>query len=180
MQNTSRLFSGVGYYIFRSANSQKNNFRRNPADPKLASEYIFYSIGCDFIQWLFVIFKYIFQSLHWPQYSVHRSEIYTHCNWKRAPCHGLVGFCSSPQLPRWHHHGSGMVPTLWWVSDTKVDFSKNAFMLCIWLGLKCQVVIIWDSNPTEWQIFVSWVMQHIFSSILLFLTCCRFDRYWRF
>ncbi|XP_031959281.1 delta(14)-sterol reductase LBR isoform X1 [Corvus moneduloides] len=27
----------VGYYIFRSANSQKNNFRRNPADPKLAN-----------------------------------------------------------------------------------------------------------------------------------------------
>ncbi|NWX40574.1 LBR protein, partial [Steatornis caripensis] len=26
----------IGYYIFRSANSQKNNFRRNPADPKLA------------------------------------------------------------------------------------------------------------------------------------------------
>ncbi|NXJ60329.1 LBR protein, partial [Rostratula benghalensis] len=26
----------VGYYIFRSANSQKNSFRRNPADPKLA------------------------------------------------------------------------------------------------------------------------------------------------
>ncbi|NWS79313.1 LBR protein, partial [Toxostoma redivivum] len=27
----------IGYYIFRSANSQKNNFRRNPADPKLAN-----------------------------------------------------------------------------------------------------------------------------------------------
>ncbi|KAM9241310.1 delta(14)-sterol reductase LBR isoform 3-T5 [Leptosomus discolor] len=26
----------IGYYIFRSANSQKNSFRRNPADPKLA------------------------------------------------------------------------------------------------------------------------------------------------
>ncbi|NXY47472.1 LBR protein, partial [Ceuthmochares aereus] len=26
----------IGYYIFRSANSQKNNFRRNPSDPKLA------------------------------------------------------------------------------------------------------------------------------------------------
>ncbi|NXP06736.1 LBR protein, partial [Thinocorus orbignyianus] len=26
----------VGYYIFRSANSQKNSFRRNPADPKLS------------------------------------------------------------------------------------------------------------------------------------------------
>ncbi|NXP44597.1 LBR protein, partial [Heliornis fulica] len=26
----------IGYYVFRSANSQKNNFRRNPADPKLA------------------------------------------------------------------------------------------------------------------------------------------------
>lgn len=59
MQNTSCLFSGLGYYIFRSANSQKNNFRRNPADPKLASEYILYSIGCDFIQWLFVVFEYI-------------------------------------------------------------------------------------------------------------------------
>ncbi|NXL91339.1 LBR protein, partial [Alectura lathami] len=30
------LLNGVGYYIFRSANSQKNNFRRNPADPKLS------------------------------------------------------------------------------------------------------------------------------------------------
>ncbi|NXS93631.1 LBR protein, partial [Jacana jacana] len=26
----------IGYYIFRSANSQKNSFRRNPADPRLA------------------------------------------------------------------------------------------------------------------------------------------------
>ncbi|NWW50567.1 LBR protein, partial [Pedionomus torquatus] len=26
----------IGYYIFRSANSQKNRFRRNPSDPKLA------------------------------------------------------------------------------------------------------------------------------------------------
>ncbi|KFO82648.1 Lamin-B receptor [Cuculus canorus] len=26
----------IGYYIFRRANSQKNNFRRNPSDPKLA------------------------------------------------------------------------------------------------------------------------------------------------
>ncbi|KFV67912.1 Lamin-B receptor [Dryobates pubescens] len=30
------ILNCVGYYIFRSANSQKNNFRRNPADPKLA------------------------------------------------------------------------------------------------------------------------------------------------
>ncbi|NXI60039.1 LBR protein, partial [Chloroceryle aenea] len=30
------LLNCIGYYIFRSANSQKNNFRRNPADPKLA------------------------------------------------------------------------------------------------------------------------------------------------
>uniref|UniRef100_A0A8C0FY75 Delta(14)-sterol reductase LBR n=1 Tax=Bubo bubo TaxID=30461 RepID=A0A8C0FY75_BUBBB len=30
------ILNGIGYYIFRSANSQKNNFRRNPADPKLA------------------------------------------------------------------------------------------------------------------------------------------------
>ncbi|XP_009076740.1 PREDICTED: lamin-B receptor [Acanthisitta chloris] len=31
------LLNCVGYYIFRSANSQKNNFRRNPSDPKLAN-----------------------------------------------------------------------------------------------------------------------------------------------
>lgn len=129
MQTTWCLFSGVGYYIFRSANSQKNNFRRNPADPKLASECISYSMGWDFIQWLFVVYKYTFQSLHWPPCSVHRSEVYTHCNWQRASGHGLVGLCSSPQLPRWHHHGSGMVPTLWWVPETKVHFSKNAFVL---------------------------------------------------
>ncbi|NXC41657.1 LBR protein, partial [Penelope pileata] len=30
------VLNGIGYYIFRSANSQKNNFRRNPADPKLS------------------------------------------------------------------------------------------------------------------------------------------------
>ncbi|NXG42092.1 LBR protein, partial [Psilopogon haemacephalus] len=30
------ILNCIGYYIFRSANSQKNNFRRNPADPKLA------------------------------------------------------------------------------------------------------------------------------------------------
>ncbi|NXH17603.1 LBR protein, partial [Bucco capensis] len=30
------ILNCIGYYIFRSANSQKNNFRKNPADPKLA------------------------------------------------------------------------------------------------------------------------------------------------
>ncbi|XP_057254806.1 delta(14)-sterol reductase LBR [Pezoporus wallicus] len=30
------ILNSIGYYIFRSANSQKNSFRRNPADPKLA------------------------------------------------------------------------------------------------------------------------------------------------
>ncbi|KAK2531956.1 Lbr [Columba guinea] len=30
------ILNCIGYYIFRSANSQKNNFRRNPGDPKLA------------------------------------------------------------------------------------------------------------------------------------------------
>ncbi|KGL85428.1 Lamin-B receptor [Tinamus guttatus] len=30
------ILNCIGYYIFRSANSQKNKFRRNPADPKLA------------------------------------------------------------------------------------------------------------------------------------------------
>uniref|UniRef100_A0A8V0YWC5 Delta(14)-sterol reductase LBR n=1 Tax=Gallus gallus TaxID=9031 RepID=A0A8V0YWC5_CHICK len=30
------ILNCIGYYIFRSANSQKNNFRRNPADPKLS------------------------------------------------------------------------------------------------------------------------------------------------
>ncbi|XP_054847022.1 delta(14)-sterol reductase TM7SF2 isoform X2 [Eublepharis macularius] len=30
------LLNGLGYSIFRSANSQKNTFRRNPADPKVA------------------------------------------------------------------------------------------------------------------------------------------------
>ncbi|XP_074753402.1 delta(14)-sterol reductase LBR isoform X2 [Athene noctua] len=30
------ILNCIGYYVFRSANSQKNNFRRNPADPKLA------------------------------------------------------------------------------------------------------------------------------------------------
>ncbi|NXC69633.1 LBR protein, partial [Anhinga anhinga] len=30
------ILNCIGYYIFRSANSQKNNFRRNPSDPKLA------------------------------------------------------------------------------------------------------------------------------------------------
>ncbi|KFP93764.1 Lamin-B receptor [Haliaeetus albicilla] len=30
------ILNFIGYYIFRSANSQKNNFRRNPSDPKLA------------------------------------------------------------------------------------------------------------------------------------------------
>ncbi|KAM9383026.1 delta(14)-sterol reductase LBR [Phaethornis superciliosus] len=30
------VLNGIGYYIFRRANSQKNNFRKNPADPKLA------------------------------------------------------------------------------------------------------------------------------------------------
>lgn len=40
MQNKFCLFPGIGYYIFRSANSQKNNFRRNPADPKLSCKCI--------------------------------------------------------------------------------------------------------------------------------------------
>lgn len=30
------LLNGVGYSIFRAANSQKNTFRRNPADPRVA------------------------------------------------------------------------------------------------------------------------------------------------
>ncbi|XP_066466330.1 delta(14)-sterol reductase TM7SF2 [Tiliqua scincoides] len=30
------ILNGLGYFIFRGANSQKNTFRRNPADPKVA------------------------------------------------------------------------------------------------------------------------------------------------
>ncbi|XP_069750371.1 delta(14)-sterol reductase TM7SF2 isoform X2 [Narcine bancroftii] len=30
------LLNALGYYIFRSANSQKNTFRRNPSDPRVA------------------------------------------------------------------------------------------------------------------------------------------------
>lgn len=39
-KNRYYFFPGIGYYIFRSANSQKNNFRRNPADPKLSCKCI--------------------------------------------------------------------------------------------------------------------------------------------
>ncbi|XP_048450025.1 delta(14)-sterol reductase TM7SF2, partial [Rhincodon typus] len=31
------LLNALGYFIFRSANSQKNTFRRNPNDPKVAA-----------------------------------------------------------------------------------------------------------------------------------------------
>ncbi|MXQ90652.1 hypothetical protein E5288_WYG016135 [Bos mutus] len=32
------LINAVGYYIFRGANSQKNTFRKNPSDPRVAGE----------------------------------------------------------------------------------------------------------------------------------------------
>ena len=34
----SRFPLAVGYYIFRGANSQKNTFRKNPSDPRVAGE----------------------------------------------------------------------------------------------------------------------------------------------
>lgn len=57
-------------------------------------------------------------------------------------------------------------------------------LLCfgIWLGLKCQVVISWESKPYWMADFcVVSLMKYIFSSILPFLTCCRFHiPYYRF
>lgn len=35
------LQSGVGYYIFRRSNSQKNQFRRDPTHPSVASPLFF-------------------------------------------------------------------------------------------------------------------------------------------
>ncbi|MEE6527581.1 hypothetical protein FKM82_029054, partial [Ascaphus truei] len=34
------LLNAVGYIIFRGSNSQKNTFRRNPADPRVAGEQL--------------------------------------------------------------------------------------------------------------------------------------------
>lgn len=36
------LPSGIGYYIFRKSNSQKNQFRRNPSHPSVASQSFFF------------------------------------------------------------------------------------------------------------------------------------------
>lgn len=34
------LPSGIGYYIFRQSNSQKNQFRRDPTHPSVASQFV--------------------------------------------------------------------------------------------------------------------------------------------
>lgn len=37
----SRFPPAVGFYIFRGANNQKNTFRKNPSDPRVAGELSF-------------------------------------------------------------------------------------------------------------------------------------------
>ncbi|XP_043367635.1 delta(14)-sterol reductase LBR isoform X3 [Dermochelys coriacea] len=50
-----------GYYIFRGANSQKNAFRRNPNDPKLARKYLLANLMFSFlllsIQYLSIMYS---------------------------------------------------------------------------------------------------------------------------
>lgn len=42
MLTYSSLPSGIGYYIFRKSNSQKNQFRRDPTHPSVASQLFLY------------------------------------------------------------------------------------------------------------------------------------------
>ncbi len=39
--SVSLAFTVIGYRIFRGANSQKNDFRKNPDDPKVSCKYCF-------------------------------------------------------------------------------------------------------------------------------------------
>ncbi|XP_077669816.1 delta(14)-sterol reductase LBR isoform X3 [Eretmochelys imbricata] len=52
-----------GYYIFRGANSQKNAFRRNPNDPKLARKYLLANLMFKFLL-LSIQYLSIMYSLH--------------------------------------------------------------------------------------------------------------------
>ncbi|XP_043399526.1 delta(14)-sterol reductase LBR isoform X3 [Chelonia mydas] len=52
-----------GYYIFRGANSQKNAFRRNPNDPKLARKYLLANLMFNFLL-LSIQYLSIMYSLH--------------------------------------------------------------------------------------------------------------------
>ncbi|TFK09772.1 biogenesis of lysosome-related organelles complex 1 subunit 5 [Platysternon megacephalum] len=92
----------VGYYIFRGANSQKNAFRRNPNDPKLARKYLLANLMFSFfttfhtVSLNYVLFACTFLTLFYTLLSVCRLEIYSHCSWKKSSSHRLVGLGSSP------------------------------------------------------------------------------------
>ncbi|CAI5770893.1 lamin-B receptor [Podarcis lilfordi] len=106
----------LGYYIFRGANSQKNIFRRNPKDPKVARKYclgklVFYQcfLYINITQCVLVCIVQIISICISP----YRLESYSHSNWKKPPGLWLVGLGAPSKLPWRYHHGSGLVFTVW-------------------------------------------------------------------
>ena len=66
----SSLPSGIGYYIFRKSNSQKNQFRRDPTHPSVASQLFLYFIRHSLL--------YSFVSFLYPNSCcVHQNEVLT-------------------------------------------------------------------------------------------------------
>lgn len=124
------LPSGIGYYIFRQSNSQKNQFRRDPTHPSVASQFVsllFYLYLLTHSDKVFFFIDFLLTSKWGGRQRVGKSysEISVcfttpyrtgdHCHSNREAAAGvrLVGSRSSSQLPWWPPHGPRMVPSLW-------------------------------------------------------------------
>lgn len=96
----------LGYYIFRSANSQKNEFRTNPESDKVKRK-----------------FGKRNEALHvYVDTLLSRPQISQDWTWYKVDYFGLVGSLSSHQLLWWLAHCSG------WMFALRLRFSDPLFL----------------------------------------------------
>lgn len=117
------FFSGIGYYIFRSANSQKNSFRRNPADPKLACKWICLISSTCFTVSLFGILMCTF---HW---CIDYNTLFTDLKFIPTAT------------------GKGLLVTGWWGFVRHPNYLGDIIMALAW-SLPCGKFLKW-----KWTLF---------------------------
>lgn len=125
------LLSGIGYYIFRQSNSQKNQFRRDPTHPSVTSQFVSLRFYLYLLMHSDKVFFFLIDFLltskwggrqrvgkSYSEISVRFTTPYRtgdHCHSNREAAAGvrLVGSRSSSQLPWGPPHGPCLVPSVW-------------------------------------------------------------------